>query len=81
MCNFGGRINKAKKPISKRVKLEAKLELNLSQLLLISAFFSLQVGLKFLLDKYRLKYGDFFPPGSELHSTRFKSRKFSLFQF
>lgn len=23
MCNFGGRINKAKKPISKRVKLEA----------------------------------------------------------
>ena len=42
------------------------LKLNLAQLLyLISIFVSLQVVLQFLLDKYRLKYGDFFPPGSK----------------
>ena len=90
MCNFVGCISKAKKHGLKRIKILRQsieghaetLKLNLSQLLLISIFVSLQIGWKFLLDKYRLKYGDSFPPGtSELHSTRFKSRKFSFFQF
>ena len=84
LCNFGVRISQAKKPGLRRVKREATLkQVEPSQLILISNFVSLQVGLKLLLDKYRLKYGDSFPPGSEcaLHSTRFKSRKFSLFQF
>ena len=90
MCNFGACINKAKKPGRKRVKIETMyriegqaetLNLNFSQLLLISTFVSLQDSLKFIRDSYRIKYGHSFPTEtSELHSTRFKSWKFSLFQ-
>ena len=75
-CNFAGRINKAKKPGLKRVKIETmyrrsrgnvKVEL-LSTSTNFNFFFSLQVGLKLLLAKYRFKSGDSFPPGtSELH--------------
>lgn len=85
MCNFVGCIKKAKKHGLKRIKILGQsiechaetLKLTLSQLLLISTFVSLQDDkwriycMNFLLDTYRLKYGDSFPPGSELHSTRF----------
>ena len=86
MCNFVGCINKAKKHGLKRIKILRQsiqghaetLKLTLSQLLLISTFVSLQDELEFLLAGYRLKYGDSFPPESELHSTRRKSRKMQL---